>query len=133
MGRWGCNSKPNCTAKETRLFFVFFSPKIFFNPQILYIATRHPNIFFHKLCLSIVLLRTGVYQHVTLGYAIENSIVIALCQNFTSFFWPFFHTKYFFSPQILYIATLHPNNFFHKLCLSIALLGTGLYQHVTLG
>ena len=45
----------------------------------------------------------------------------------------FFHQKYIFNPQIFYIATRHSNNFFHKLCLSIALLGTGLYFHVTLG
>ena len=70
--------KTNCPCPMSKnkqgdhFFWSSFKPKIFFNPHFLYIAARHPNNFFHKLCLSIALLGTGVYHHVTTSYAIEK-------------------------------------------------------------
>ena len=66
MGWWGCNSKPHWTgksAKETRLFFFFWSffhPKYFSTHKFYLKAIRHPNNFFHKLSLSIALLGKGL-------------------------------------------------------------------------
>ena len=43
-----------------------------------------------------------------------------------------FFLEIFFNPHFIYIATSYPNNFFHKLYLSIALLDKVLYHHITL-
>ena len=59
FGWWGCNSKPNCTGKntkETRLFLVIFLTQNIFSTHIFYLkASRYPNNFFHKRCLSVTL------------------------------------------------------------------------------
>ena len=43
----------------------------------------------------------------------------------------FFYVHIFCNPHLIPEPTSYSNNFFHKLCLSIALLGSGMYQHVT--
>ena len=114
--------------------FFFFSPKIFFSPYFLYIAARHSNNFFHKLCSSIALTGRGLFRLVPLGYTFENP-------KFLLYPTKMVFSVNFFNPQILfkrdssskYWMTSHSNNFFHKLCPSDTLIGGGLCAPVPLG
>ena len=92
----------------------------------LYIAARHSNNFFHKLCLGIALSWPGSVTSVTLGYTFEKT-KISGCSKKQKL------PQLFFSLYFLYIAARHSNNFFHKLCLGIALSWPGSVTSVTLG
>ena len=52
--------------------------------------------------------------------------------NISQFFW-FFHPKFSLYQHFIYISIRHSNNFFHKLCSSIVLVGSGLMIHVAFG
>ena len=85
--------------------------------------TRHPNNFFHKLCSTLI--DAGLFPPVPLVYRSEKPKFL-LGDKKTVF------GVIFFNSQILYIATRHPNNFFHKLCLSDTLIDAGLFPPVPL-
>ena len=99
--------------KNAFLFIFFFNIKYFsthkFYIQLLVIQI----IFFHKLCLCDTLKSAGVCPPAPLVYintSEKPKIVLRVAKSVFG--------AIFFNPYFLYIATRHPNNFFHKRCLS---------------